>query len=172
MKIRYDAEVDALYIEIRPLEPGTAECRELTPDITADYGPDGKLAGLEILDASEVLGEDCAQGSLGTGPRGIGRHGVRRRCVLPSSLIPHPSPMSIFDKLKQGLKKTSQLLRTDIRDIFKVKGRLVNDAFLEQCFEALVKTDMGVGAATAIGDEFREKLFSRVVELDEILDPG
>jgi len=57
MKIRYDPEVDALYIELRHLEPGTAECRELAPDITADYGPDGKLAGLEILDASQVLGE-------------------------------------------------------------------------------------------------------------------
>jgi uncharacterized protein YuzE len=57
MKIRYDAEVDALHIELRVLEPGTAECRELAPDITADYGPDGKLAGLEILDASQVLGE-------------------------------------------------------------------------------------------------------------------
>ena len=59
MKIRYDAEVDALYIELRTLEPGTAECRELTPDIMADYGPDGKLAGLEILDASQALGEDA-----------------------------------------------------------------------------------------------------------------
>jgi uncharacterized protein YuzE len=58
MKIRYDAEVDALYIELRALELGTAECRELSPDITADYGPDGKLAGLEILDASQVFGGD------------------------------------------------------------------------------------------------------------------
>ncbi len=82
MKIRYDAEVDALYIEIRALEPGTAECRELTPDITADYGPDGKLAGLEILDASEVLGED-AQGSLGVGPRGIGCNSLRRARFHP-----------------------------------------------------------------------------------------
>lgn len=57
MKIHYDAEVDALYLELRPLAPGNAECRELTPEITADYGPDGKLAGLEILDASHVLGE-------------------------------------------------------------------------------------------------------------------
>ena len=55
MKIRYDAEADAMYLELRPLEPGTAECRELTPEINADYGPDGKLAGLEILDASVVL---------------------------------------------------------------------------------------------------------------------
>jgi uncharacterized protein YuzE len=51
MKIRYDVEADAMYLELRPLEPGTAECRELTHEINADYGPDGKLAGLEILDA-------------------------------------------------------------------------------------------------------------------------
>jgi len=57
MKIHYDAEVDALYIELRSLAPGTAECRELTEDVVADYDPDGKLAGLEILDASSVLGE-------------------------------------------------------------------------------------------------------------------
>jgi len=59
MKIRYDAEVDALYIELRPLAPGTAECRELTPEVTADYGPDGRLAGLEILDASLVFGDEA-----------------------------------------------------------------------------------------------------------------
>ena len=58
MRIRYDAQVDALYIELRPVAPGTAECRELTEDITADYGPDGKLGGLEILDASQVLGAE------------------------------------------------------------------------------------------------------------------
>lgn len=57
MKIQYDAEVDALYIEFRLLEPGTAENRELGEDVIANYGPDGKLAGLEILNASIVLGE-------------------------------------------------------------------------------------------------------------------
>jgi uncharacterized protein YuzE len=68
MKIRYDAEVDALYIELRPLEPGTAECRELTPDITADYGPDGKLAGLEILDASALVGDQAGKVVLELAP--------------------------------------------------------------------------------------------------------
>ena len=57
MKIYYDAEVNALYLEFRQLEPGTAEARPLSDDIIADYGPDGRLAGLEILDASQVLGE-------------------------------------------------------------------------------------------------------------------
>jgi uncharacterized protein YuzE len=58
MKIRYDPEADAMYIELRPLEPGTAECRELSDDIVADYGPDGKLAGIEILDASAVFSRE------------------------------------------------------------------------------------------------------------------
>jgi uncharacterized protein YuzE len=57
MKIQYDAKVDALYIEFKPLEPGTAENRELSEDVTANDGPDGKLSGLEILNASAVLGE-------------------------------------------------------------------------------------------------------------------
>jgi uncharacterized protein YuzE len=61
MKIHYDAEVDALYIELLSLAPGTAENRELTEDIIANYTPDGKLAGLEILDASLVLGEQLQE---------------------------------------------------------------------------------------------------------------
>ena len=58
MKIQYDAEVDALYIEFRDLQPGTAENRELSGDIIANFGPDGKIAGLEVLNASMVIGEN------------------------------------------------------------------------------------------------------------------
>jgi uncharacterized protein YuzE len=61
MRIQYDREVDALYIELLPLAAGTAENRELTEDIIADYSPDGKLAGIEILDASQVLGEQLKE---------------------------------------------------------------------------------------------------------------
>ena len=68
MKIQYDAEVDALYLEFRPPEPGTAECRELSPDITAGYGPDGKLAGLEIQDASQVFGDYVGKVVLESAP--------------------------------------------------------------------------------------------------------
>ena len=56
MKINYDPEVDALYIELRQLKPGTAENRELSEDVIANYGPDGRIAGLEILNASIVVG--------------------------------------------------------------------------------------------------------------------
>jgi uncharacterized protein YuzE len=57
VKIRYDLDVDALYIEFAPLADGTAEARPLSDEIIANYGPDGNLAGLEILDASHVLGQ-------------------------------------------------------------------------------------------------------------------
>ena len=68
MKISYDAEADALYIEFRSLEPGSAECRELTDEIVADYGPDGKLAGIEVLDASVLLGTESQGVVLELGP--------------------------------------------------------------------------------------------------------
>jgi uncharacterized protein YuzE len=57
MKIYYDAEVDALYVEFKPLKPGTAENRELSEEIIANYGPDGKIAGFEVLNASIVVGD-------------------------------------------------------------------------------------------------------------------
>ena len=61
MKIEYDPEVDALYIQFRPVPDGGAENRPISDDIIADYGPDGKLVGLEILDASAVLGEEAGR---------------------------------------------------------------------------------------------------------------
>ena len=42
--------------------------------------------------------------------------------------------MGFFDKFKQGLKKTSQLLNTDIRDLFRSEGRLVDEDFLDEWF--------------------------------------
>ena len=36
-------------------------------------------------------------------------------------------PKSLFSKFKDGLRKTQQLLNTDIRDLFKKEGRLVED---------------------------------------------
>ncbi len=78
--------------------------------------------------------------------------------------------MGLFEKLKQGLKKTSQLLKTDIRDLFKSEGRLVDDAFLEDLFEKLIKTDMGVKPAQAIVEEIRATFHARVAQMEEILD--
>jgi fused signal recognition particle receptor len=78
--------------------------------------------------------------------------------------------MGLFEKLKQGLKKTAQFLRTDIRDLFKTEGRLVDEAFLAELFEMLVKTDMGVEAAQETVDEIGASFRTRVVRLEEVLE--
>ena len=78
--------------------------------------------------------------------------------------------MGLFEKLKQGLKKTAQFLRTDIRDLFKTEGRLVDEAFLAELFEMLVKTDMGVEAAQETVDEIGTSFRARVVRLEEVLE--
>lgn len=77
--------------------------------------------------------------------------------------------MGLFDKFKQGLKKTKQVLNTDVRDLFKSEGRLVDDAFVDSIFETLVKTDMGVRAGQETADEIRSGFRGRVVTSDEVL---
>jgi fused signal recognition particle receptor len=77
--------------------------------------------------------------------------------------------MGFFDKIKQGLKKTSQLLNTDVRDLFKSQGRLVDEAFLEELLGILIKTDMGVQAAQAIVEEVSAKYRARVMQMAELL---
>jgi fused signal recognition particle receptor len=78
--------------------------------------------------------------------------------------------MGLFDKLKQGLKKTTQLLQTDIRDLFKKEGCLVDDGFLEELRAIIIKRDMGPAAAerivTQIGTDFR----ARVVHMQDVLN--
>jgi fused signal recognition particle receptor len=78
--------------------------------------------------------------------------------------------MGLFDKFKQGLKKTAQLLNTDIRDIFKGGGRLVDESFIQEFFEKLVKTDMGVVAAQELVDEVVANFKARVVEENDVLE--
>jgi len=77
--------------------------------------------------------------------------------------------MGFFDRIKQGLAKTVSILNTDIRDIFKSAGRLVDDEFLNELFETFVKTDMGVAAAKEITDEVRKQFQSRVAEMSDVL---
>ncbi len=77
--------------------------------------------------------------------------------------------MGLFDKIKQGLKKTLATLNTDVRDLFKTEGRLVDDAFLEDLLEVLIKTDMGVQSAEAIVEEVRTQFRGRVVQMQDVL---
>jgi fused signal recognition particle receptor len=78
--------------------------------------------------------------------------------------------MGLFEKLKQGLKKTAQFLNTDVRDLFKQEGELVDEKFVEDVFHLLVKTDMGVEAAQEIADEVRTNFRARVVHKHEVIE--
>jgi fused signal recognition particle receptor len=75
----------------------------------------------------------------------------------------------LLARFRQGLKKTSDLLRTDIRDLFKREGRLVDDEFLNELYAILVKTDMGTGPANEIRDRVQRDFRGRVVHMDEVL---
>jgi fused signal recognition particle receptor len=77
--------------------------------------------------------------------------------------------MGFLDRLKAGLAKTAKVLSTDVRDLFKQDGRLVDDGFLSELRAALVKTDMGPAAAEAIVADVGTRLRSRVVEPEVVL---
>ena len=78
MKISYDAEVDALSITFRET---TVTTKPLTEGIAADYDRDGRLVGLEILDAQKRFG--------GSGPM---------RQVVLEGLESASAPMALHDK--------------------------------------------------------------------------
>ena len=75
--------------------------------------------------------------------------------------------MGFFEKLKQGLQRTKQLLLTDVRDIFR-SGEILDEAKLEQFEGRLIRTDMGVAASALIVNELRTKYLGRTVVLDEL----
>ncbi len=53
MKIRYDSKVDAMYIE---LAKGKYEAsREISASVIVDEDKNGKVLGIEILDATENI---------------------------------------------------------------------------------------------------------------------
>jgi fused signal recognition particle receptor len=76
---------------------------------------------------------------------------------------------SWLGRLRSALKKTTDVLNTDIRDLFKREGRLVDDEFLSDLFAILVKTDMGTGPANRIRDRIATDFRARVVHMDDVL---
>lgn len=75
----------------------------------------------------------------------------------------------LFGRLKRGLAKTSRVLNTDIRDLFKAEGRLVDDELLGELFSKLVATDMGPEPATIIRDKIASEYRGRVVQIEDVL---
>jgi fused signal recognition particle receptor len=75
--------------------------------------------------------------------------------------------MGLFSKLVQGLKKTKQILQTDVRDLFK-SGEIFNEEHLKKFEKRFIETDMGVDAAGQIVEELRIHHFGRTVKIEDI----
>lgn len=60
-----------------------------------------------------------------------------------------------LDKLKSALGKTKEVLTTDVRTLF-VPGRQIDDAFLDEMEEKLIRADMGVMRVQSLKSAVRE----------------
>src|SRR6478672_2300644 len=69
-------------------------------------------------------------------------------------------PMGFFsktiDKLKGALKKTAEVLNTDVRTLF-VPGRQIDDAWLDEMEEKFIRADIGVRRAEQLKNEVRDQ---------------
>jgi fused signal recognition particle receptor len=75
--------------------------------------------------------------------------------------------MGLFGKLKGALKKTTDLLRTDVRDLFKA-GEILDEPKLQEFEKRLLLSDMGFAASQEIVTEVREKHGGRTVDVEAI----
>ncbi|MCS7469896.1 signal recognition particle-docking protein FtsY [Stieleria sp. ICT_E10.1] len=98
--------------------------------------------------------------------------------ATPEPSRPEPSPpepaaeasAGLFGRFRSGLEKTRRALNTDIRDLFKEEGRLVDDEFLGELFAKLIRTDMGAGPAEELRDDVAKRYRGRKVGLAEVLE--
>jgi fused signal recognition particle receptor len=81
-----------------------------------------------------------------------------------------PAKPGLLGRFRQAVRKTVEVLNTDIRDLVGVEGRLVDDEFLEELFAHLVKTDMGAGPAARIRDEVGRKHRARKVTMQQLAE--
>ncbi|OHB81854.1 MAG: signal recognition particle-docking protein FtsY [Planctomycetes bacterium RBG_16_64_10] len=72
-------------------------------------------------------------------------------------------------KLRRGLKKTAQLLQTDVRDLFVADGRLLDEQYLDELLGINIKTDMGYQSAEQIVQQVRQNMRGRVVTTEQVV---
>ncbi len=56
MKLEYDPVRDLLYIYFAEAHEKVAKTETVVPGVHADFNVEGKLIGIEVIDASEVIG--------------------------------------------------------------------------------------------------------------------
>jgi fused signal recognition particle receptor len=87
-----------------------------------------------------------------------------------AKLAAEESSGGLMGWFRSAIRKTAQVLNTDIRDLVGRDGRLVDDEFLQELFMHLIKTDMGVAAATEIRTSIHTNYRGRKVHLNELIN--
>jgi uncharacterized protein YuzE len=57
MKLEYDPVRDLLYIYFAETSARAAKTVTVVPGVHADFSGEGKLIGIEVIDASEIMGK-------------------------------------------------------------------------------------------------------------------
>lgn len=111
--------------------------------------------------ASRAADESAPESSPSEGT--ASREGSSQEVSAPAN-----SGTGLFSRIRQGLKRTSDVLRTDIRDLVARKqGQLVDD-WLDELYAILIKTDMGVGPAGEIREYVANEFRGRVVTFEQL----
>lgn len=57
MKLEYDPVRDLLYIYFADVSTKVAKTITIVPGVHADFSAEGKIIGIEVIDASEIMGK-------------------------------------------------------------------------------------------------------------------
>lgn len=87
--------------------------------------------------------------------------------TTPTSSENKSQPVSWY---RRALAKTNEWLRTDIRDLWKSEGQLVDETFLNDLYATLVRTDMGGNTAGKIRDSINAQFRARRIEFEDVLN--
>jgi fused signal recognition particle receptor len=79
-------------------------------------------------------------------------------------------PAGLLARLRSTLAKSRQVLQTDIRDLWKTEGRLVDADFLKELYAVLIRSDLGTVTAERIRDQIGQQFRGRKVERSELLE--
>ncbi|MFO0940818.1 MAG: signal recognition particle-docking protein FtsY [Pirellulales bacterium] len=94
----------------------------------------------------------------------------RKKKDQPESSGDQPQKSSgVWGSIKSALSGFRKALNTDIRDLLKSDGDLVDDEFLKRLFALLVRTDMGGPMAKQICDRIGNEFRARKVQFNEIV---
>lgn len=94
----------------------------------------------------------------------------RKKKDQPESSGDQPQKSAgVWGSIKSALSGFRKALNTDIRDLLKSDGDLVDDEFLKRLFALLVRTDMGGPMAKQICDRIGNDFRARKVQFNEIV---